>query len=111
MQPAENVLDDDDGTIHNQTEVDGAETHQVTGDLRLHHSYECNQHRQRNREGNDDASSEASQQKKQDCDDQHSSFNEIARDRMNCSTDQISSVIEWLNTHTFPQRLLNLGQT
>ena len=22
MQPAENVLDDDDGTIHNQTEVD-----------------------------------------------------------------------------------------
>ena len=60
-QHSQAVLHDDDGSIHDQSKVDGPQTHQVSADFHLHHAGRRHQHRQRNRKRRDERRPQISQ--------------------------------------------------
>ena len=48
------VFNNDDGTIHDKTEIKGAQAHQVGADMVGHHSAKGEQHREWDHERSDD---------------------------------------------------------
>ena len=54
-EPPHDVLDEDHGAVDDQAEVDRAEAHEVRRDARLDHPREGEEHRERDRGGDDEA--------------------------------------------------------
>ena len=52
-ETSQGVLDDDDGTIHDQAEIERAEAHQIGRDACLQHADAGEQHRDRDDESRD----------------------------------------------------------
>ena len=104
------VLDDDDRTVDDDAEVDGAERHEVRTDLILDHSRHGNEHRQGNDERGGDGRSEVAEDQQQDHDDEDRALEQIllyGRDR---GLDEARTVVKRPRHHTFGQGFRDLVQ-
>ena len=91
---SEAVLDDDDGAVDDDAEVDRAEAHQVGADPRLHHAGDGEQHRQRNHAGGDDRGADVSEDQKQHGDHQQRALDQVLLDGLDGGLDQAGAVVD-----------------
>ncbi len=76
-QVADAVLDDDDGAIDDQAEVDRPQAHQAASDAEVEHQVAGEEHRQRDRQRHDQSRSQIAQKHEQDCDDQDAPLRQV----------------------------------
>ena len=71
------ILNDDDGAVDDEPEVERTETHQVSGDPALHHAGDGEQHRKRNTGRRKQRRAQVAEQQEQNGDDQERAFEKI----------------------------------
>ena len=97
------VLNDDDRTVDDQTEVQCAETHQVARDLVLDHAGDRHQHGQRDHGSRQERRPDVSEQEEQNQDDEKRTFHEVLLNRLDCGIDERRPVVDWRNRHALRQ--------
>ena len=105
-QMMESCLHNNDGTVHNQPEIDGTQRHQVSGNAKQVHHTESKQHGQRNDGRHNQTRSEIS--KDQDKDENHDqcTFEQVVFDSGNgpfhqIRTIQINGYLQTFGKHFF----------
>ena len=76
-QTTDDVFHQDDGPIDDQAKVDRAQAHEVARNAPLHHPGKREQHRERNRRGDDEAGAEIAEEHEQDRDDQQPALQQV----------------------------------
>ena len=104
------VLHDDNGAIHQQTEVQRPETHQVGTDPGLHHASDRHQHGDRNDCSRQQGCPDIAQQQEQDHDHQQRAFQQILLNRLQGLVDQPGAVIHRRCGYPFRQARLDFLQ-
>ncbi len=102
------VLDDDDGAVDDDAEVERAQAHQVGADARLHHAGEDHQHRQRNHQGRDQGRAQVAQEK--DGHDQQRAFDQVGAHGGNRLVDQHRAVVNRQRLHAGRQGTVHHAQ-
>ena len=102
-EPAQAVLDDDDRAIHDETEVQRAQTHQVCGNPRLHHAGDGHQHGERNHQRGEQCRAQVAQQQEQDHHHQQRTFDEVLLDGGDGLIHQHGAVVSGDGLHAFGQ--------
>ena len=92
-QATRDVLDENDGTVHDQTKVDRAQAHQVRGDAGGHHPAEGKEHRERDGRRDDQPRSQVAEKDEEDGDDEESSLEEVRLHGPNDASHQRSAVV------------------
>ena len=103
-EPAEAVLDDDDGPVDDEAEVERPEAHEVCRCPRLEHARQRHQHRDRNDRRRDQRGPEIAEQQEQDHDDEQRALGEILLHRRNRPLDERGAIVERLGNDTLRQR-------
>ena len=96
-------LDDDDGAVHNQPEVDRPQAHQVTGDAEQVHQRHGEHHRQRDHRGHDQPTSQISQKQHQHEHHDQGPFGQIRHDGFDGIVDELFPVEKRADDHAFRQ--------
>ncbi len=109
-QSADDVFHHHHSSVDDQAEIDGAQTHQVAGYLRLHHAGQREEKRKRNRERNDQRRPPIAEQKQQHSHDEKRAFEEIRPHRRDGLVDQHGAVIDGGDLHAFRQFRFDLLQ-
>ena len=109
-QTPDTVFDNDDGAIHDETEIKRAQTHQVGADMVGHHAAEGKQHRERDNKRGNERCPQIAEEQEQHHNDQGSAFKQIGRDRSNGFIDQDGAVIDRGRNHAFRQVAIDLRQ-
>ncbi len=98
-EAAQAVLDDDNGPIDDQAEVQRAEAHQITGGAGLDHAGDGHQHSHRNDRCCDQGRTDVPEQQKQHDDDQQGPFEQVFLDGVDGALDEVSPVIDRNRAH------------
>ena len=106
-EPRDAVLDDDDGTIDDQAEVQRTQAHEIAGNAEPVHSDRCHQHGKGNDQRRDDRCPDVAQQQEQDRDHQKRAFDEILLDGRDRRIDQGRPVVDDLRDNSFRQGAAN----
>ena len=106
-EAAQRVLHDDHGAVHDESEVERTEAHEISGHAAAHHSRDGHQHRERNDGGGDQCRPEIAEQQEQHGDDQQRAFDQAGAHRCNGSVDQAGAVIHGLDGNALGQALLD----
>ena len=93
-EPADRVLDHDHGRIDHQAEVQRAEREQAGGDAEAQHAVESHEHRQRDRQGHDQARAQVAQEDEEDRDDHEAALEQVRAHRLDDVVHQLGTVIE-----------------
>ena len=109
-QPSQTVLDDDNRTIDDQTEIERAETHQIGRHPPLHHAGQRHQHRERNDCGGNQRRADIAEQQEQHDDYQHRTLDQVLFDCADGPVDKFGPIIKRLGNHARRQRRLDLPQ-
>ncbi len=104
------VLDDDHGTINDQSEVDRTKAHEIRGHLEVVHANDGREHRERDRRRHDETSTNLQKKEEQDDDDEQTTFEQILARRVDRLIDETRTVVERLDDHVWRERLLDFGQ-
>ncbi len=91
---AENVLHHDDGAVHHHAEIQRAKGQQVCGNALQLETRRRKQQRKRDRQGDDECSTNIPEKQKQNDHDQNDAFGEIVQHGMRGVVDQITPVDE-----------------
>ena len=105
---SQRVLDDDDRTIDDQTEVERAEAHQVCGNPALQHAETGHQHRDRDHQSCDQCCPEVAEQQEQHDDDQQRAFGQVLGDGFDRRIDERRPVEHRLNCDVLRKRCVDL---
>jgi hypothetical protein len=76
-EPPDAVLDDDDGAVDDQSEIERAEAHQVPADAAAGHADEREQHRERNHERRQERGAGVPEQQEEDRDHEQRALEEV----------------------------------
>ena len=106
-EPRDAVLDDDDGTIDDQAEVQRTQAHEIARNAEPVHSDRCHQHGKGNDQRRDDRCPDVAQQQEQDRDHQKRAFDEILLDGRDRRIDQGRPVVDDLRNNSFRQGAAN----
>ena len=79
-ETAEAVFDDNDGTVHDEAEVERTEAHEITGDFIGHHAGDREKHGKRDDGSGDECGAEISEEEKEDHDHEHRALDEVVAD-------------------------------
>src|SRR6202040_4372763 len=94
---AVDVFNHYDGAIDDNSEINGADGKQIRGNVvRVEHD-ESKQQREWNREGDNDSSAEADQEKNQHDQDQHHAAKQVRFHRVRGQLNQFAAVVKWMN--------------
>jgi hypothetical protein len=102
-EPAHRVLDDDHRAVDDQAEVDGAEAHQVPGDVGRVHHRDREEHRERDGRGDDEPAAQLAEEDEEDEDDQRRALEQVLADRTHGAVHQLRAVVEWLDPRALRQ--------
>ena len=80
-KPPQGILDDDNGAINDQAEIECAETHQVGGHADTQHPETSQHHRDRNHQGSDQRCPEIAEQNEEHDDDQQGALRQVLGNR------------------------------
>ena len=92
-QSPQAVLDNDDGAVDDEAEVERAKAHQVARHAEFVHADRCHQHRERNDEPGDQGSAEVAEHHKQNDDDEESAFSKVLLDRRDSCIHQHRAIV------------------
>src|SRR5262245_21420911 len=101
VQMTVDVHNHDEGCIHNDSEVDGSHSNQVSGIATYHHHDEGEKKGQWDRQSNDERSSKIAQECQKDHRDQDHAFHKSVSDGMSGDVDEIGSVVIGNDKHSF----------
>ena len=87
------------GAVHDETEVDGAEGHQVGRDPEHAHAREADQHREGDDRGDDERRPDVAEEEEQDEDDQQAALDEVPAHGRRGAVDDLALVVERLDVH------------
>ena len=104
----EDTLDDDDRTVDDDTEVDGAEAHQIGRDTEYAHENEGEEHRKRNDRGDDQAGAGVAEEYYEDDEDDDGALDKVADDGRNVTADKFRTVQIGAYRNALGQHLLYL---
>ena len=76
-QPADTVFDNDDGTVHNDPEVQRTQAHQVGADMVGHHAAKGEQHGERDDKRSNERCPQVAEEQEQHHNHQHCAFEQI----------------------------------
>ena len=107
-QPAQCVLDDDDGTVDDEAKVQCAQAHQVAGNAQRVHTDCADQQRQRNDQRRDGRRPHVAQQQEQDHHHQQRAFGQIFRHGFDGGHNQLRAVQRRHDHHARRHRLFDL---
>ena len=110
-EPAHAVLDDDDGAVDDDAEIERAQAQQIAADAPFDHARDGEQHRQRNDTRRDQRGTDVSQEHEQDDDDQERADHEVVADGADRGVDQRGAIVDGLGNHSGregPVHLLHL---
>ena len=107
-QLANAVLDHDDRAVDNQPEIDRSQTHQTGCYAGEPHHVGGEQHRQRNRQSNNDAGAKVAQHQQQHDDYQHAALSQIRKHGFQRASDQCGPIIGHFQRHTGRQGAFDL---
>ena len=107
-ESAYTVLDDHDGAVNDDAEVQGPQTHQVGTDLLLDHPRKGEEHRQRDHHGSQNGRPHVPEEQEQDGDHQNGAFKKVLLDGVDGLVDQDGPVINRHRMHTFGQIAVDL---
>ena len=102
------VLDQDDRAVDDQAEVDRAEAHQAAGDPELQHRVEREQHRQRDRQRDDQPRAKVAEEHEQHRDDEQRALEEVVANRVQHRTDQVDPAVDRRHLDVLGQAVANL---
>ena len=102
------VLDDHDGTVNDDAEVQGSQTHQVGTDLLLDHPGEGEEHRQRDHHGSQNGRPHVPEEQEQDGNHQNGAFKKVLLDGVDGLVDQDCPVINRYRMHALGQIAVDL---
>ena len=88
------VFDHHDRAIDDHAEVDRAQAQQAGGDAELQHAAEGEQHRQRNRDGNDHRSAQVAEEGEQHGDHEQAAFEQVFLDGVDDVIDQFGAIVD-----------------
>ena len=108
-ETADAVLDDDDGAIDDDAEVQGPEAQQVAAHASTDHADHSKQHRQRDNERGDDRGPDVPQEQKEDHDHKGGAQGQVVADRLDGGVDQLGAVIHRLRHHTAGKSAIDFG--
>ena len=103
-------LEHDDGAVDEQTEVDGAERHEVAGDAAEHHADDGHAHRQRNGERREHAAAQGAERGEEHEHDQERAFGQVHRDGVQRAIDELGAIVVGHDAHAGRQVALDLRQ-
>ena len=104
------VLDDDDGTIDDEAEVERPEAHEIPGDLISGHTGDGEEHRKRDDRRGDEGRAQVTQQNEEREDDEQRALEEIGLDGADGSVDEGRPIIDGLGDDARRQALVDLDQ-
>src|SRR5690606_11364238 len=104
------VFNDDDRAVHDQSEVERAEAHQVARDLVGHHAGDGEEHGQRNHRGGDERGAEVPEQQEQHDDDQQRAFEQVGAHGGNGAIHERGAIIHRPGDHPLGQAAVYLGE-
>ena len=110
-QSPQTVLDDNDGAIHNEPEIERTETHQVARNLRLDHAGDRQQHGEGNDGGGDQCRPDIPEQQKEDHDDEQCPFQKVLFNRPDRPFDEVRAVVDRHGLDAGGQRFRRLRKT
>ena len=103
-EPADAVLDHDHRAVDDEPEVDGAETHEARRDPRRPHQVRREQHRQRDRQGDDQASANVSEEDEEHADHEQPPLCQIVEHGVERPGDQFRAVVDDVDLDSGRQR-------
>ena len=104
------VLHHHDGTIDHEAKVDGPQAEQAGGDAESQHSREGEQHRKRDRQGNDACRPQVAQEGKEHDNDQQAALEQVVPHGADDVFDQFGAVVNGLDLHIRGERGFDLLQ-
>ena len=108
-QVAQAVLDNDHGAIHNETKVEGAQTHQVAAHPCPYHTDGRHQHGQRDGQGRNQRRPQVAQEEKQHGNDQEGAFSQVFLHGLDGGVDQLRAVQHRLDLDMRRQALADVA--
>ena len=109
MQLVQHGFDYDDRSVHNQSEIQCPQAHQVTAHAKQIHHNDGKQHRQRYDGGNQKSCPEISEEQDQYKDHDQGSFGKVGLNGADGIVDHLGTVEKRFNDHTFGQCFLDNG--
>ena len=109
IEMGQDAFQDDDGAVHHDTEVDGAEAHQVGRHVEDAHQDEGEEHGQRDDRSHNQAGTHVAQEDNQYQEHDDGSFHQVTDDGGDVPVHQFRAVQVGLYRHAFGQHLLYLG--
>ena len=108
-EAADAILDHDDAGIDDQAEVDRPQAHEARCDASGEHDVGREQHRQGDRQGDDQTTADVAQHQEEDRHDERPAFEEVVDHRVEGLVDQVRPVVKRLDRHAGRQAGLELG--
>jgi hypothetical protein len=91
---ANHVLEHHYRAVDQKTEVDGAQAHEVTGDVEIVHADNRDEHRYRNRQRHQNRGADISQNHQEDDDDEAGAFGQVLENSFHRGVDEIVAGVE-----------------
>ncbi len=114
-EPPQAVLDDDDGAVDDEPEIERPQTHEVRTDAALHHARDRHEHRDRNHGRRQQRRTHVAHEQKQHDDDEQRALGQIRAHGHECLIDELGAVVNGRCRHAVGQRILQdlerLGDT
>ena len=111
MQPVQHCFYDDHGTIYDQSEIQGAQAHQISGNTqRIHHAY-GEHHREWDHGGDDQSCPQVPQKENQHKDHDQRALHQIRLDRSDGAVHHFGAIQESIDDDTFRQGFPDLFHT
>jgi len=105
---ADGVFDEDDGGVDDEAEVDGAEAHEVGGDVEVAHAEDGDEHGEGDGGGDDEAGAPLEEEEEEDGDDDEAAFDEVGEGGFDGAIDQIAAVVEGIEADARGEGLVEL---
>jgi hypothetical protein len=102
------VLDDNDGAVHDQPEVERSQAHKVCAELCLQHSRRSDEHCHRDDHRRDQRSAKIPEQQEEHKYDQKRAFREVRRHCPNRCFDQLGPIEHCLRANARRERAIDL---
>ena len=99
------VLDDDDGAVDDQAEVQRPQAHQIARGAGAHHARDRHQHGDGDDRRRDQGGADVSEQEEEDDDDEQGAFDQVLLDRLDGPLDEVGPVIDRRRLHPLGQGL------
>jgi hypothetical protein len=109
-QPADAVLHHDHRAVDDEAEVDRPEAHQARRNPRGPHQVGGEEHRQRDRQGHDQAGPDVAEEHEQHADHEQPPLGEVVEHRVERPADQVAAVVDDLQFDAGRKRAADLAQ-